>query len=50
MEHHTLGPNGGLLRALEYILDNFDYIEVKLSECLGDDDILIVDCPGQIEL
>lgn len=50
MEATSLGPNGGLLKSLEYIYDNFDHIDQLLSECCGQDDILLVDCPGQIEL
>jgi hypothetical protein len=42
------GPNGGLVFAFEYLLENMDW----MFEELGDfsDDYLIIDCPGQIEL
>ncbi|KAF7332183.1 GPN-loop GTPase 3 [Mycena kentingensis (nom. inval.)] len=42
------GPNGGLVYCFEYLLQNMDWLE----EALGgyEDDYLIVDCPGQIEL
>lgn len=44
-----LGPNGGLLYCMEYLLENLDWLENELSS-FGDDDYLILDCPGQIEL
>ncbi|GKY90664.1 hypothetical protein MPSEU_000039800 [Mayamaea pseudoterrestris] len=44
-----LGPNGGLLYCMEYLLDNLDWLENEMSQ-FGDDDYLILDCPGQIEL
>jgi GPN-loop GTPase len=44
-----LGPNGGLLYCMEYLLDNLDWLENELCQ-FGDDDYLILDCPGQIEL
>ena len=39
-----LGPNGGLVRAMEELVDNLDWFE----DALGDfgDDYLIIDCPG----
>eukprot|EP00667_Euglena_gracilis_P022007 EG_transcript_24302 len=48
MEEKSLGPNGGLVFCMEYLLDNLDW----LSETLGDfsDDYILFDCPGQIEL
>ncbi|KAI5480786.1 hypothetical protein MNV49_007193 [Pseudohyphozyma bogoriensis] len=48
MEDLELGPNGGLIYCFEYLMNNLDW----LSESLGDfeDDYLIIDCPGQIEL
>ncbi|KAJ4352290.1 uncharacterized protein N0V89_007638 [Didymosphaeria variabile] len=48
MEQETLGPNGGILYALEELEHNFDWLEKGLKE-LGDDYILF-DCPGQVEL
>lgn len=50
MEELALGPNGGLLYCMEYLEEN---LEEWLGEELagyGDDDYLIFDCPGQIEL
>ncbi|KAJ8346516.1 hypothetical protein SKAU_G00279170 [Synaphobranchus kaupii] len=50
MEDDSLrfGPNGGLVFCMEYFASNFDWLE----ECLGhvEDDYILFDCPGQIEL
>lgn len=48
MEEDDLGPNGGVLYALEELEQNIDWLESKLSE-LGEDYVLF-DCPGQVEL
>ncbi|EOD43249.1 putative atp binding protein [Neofusicoccum parvum UCRNP2] len=48
MEAEDLGPNGGVLYALEELEHNLDWLEAGLKE-LGDDYILF-DCPGQVEL
>ncbi|KAF1839457.1 hypothetical protein BDW02DRAFT_486650 [Decorospora gaudefroyi] len=48
MEQETLGPNGGVLFALEELEHNFDWLEEGLK-ALGDDYVLF-DCPGQVEL
>lgn len=48
MEQEDLGPNGGILYALEELEHNFEWLEEGLKE-LGDDYILF-DCPGQVEL
>lgn len=48
MHEDSLGPNGGVLYALEELEENFDWIERGLGD-LGDDYILF-DCPGQVEL
>ncbi|KAG6918941.1 hypothetical protein DXG01_010596 [Tephrocybe rancida] len=42
------GPNGGLVYCFEYLLQNMDWLEEELGGF--DDDYLIIDCPGQIEL
>ncbi|KAJ7095317.1 GPN-loop GTPase [Mycena belliarum] len=42
------GPNGGLVYCFEYLLQNMDWLEEELGGF--DDDYLIFDCPGQIEL
>ncbi|XP_075424313.1 GPN-loop GTPase 3 [Ascaphus truei] len=50
MEDDSLrfGPNGGLVYCMEYFANHFDWLE----SCLGhtEDDYLLFDCPGQIEL
>eukprot|EP01116_Phalansterium_solitarium_P011088 TRINITY_DN26696_c0_g1_i1.p1 TRINITY_DN26696_c0_g1~~TRINITY_DN26696_c0_g1_i1.p1 ORF type:complete len:303 (-),score=108.05 TRINITY_DN26696_c0_g1_i1:274-1182(-) len=48
MEELPYGPNGGLVYAMEYFLDNLDWFEEQLGDY--EDDYLLIDCPGQIEL
>ncbi|OAX82186.1 hypothetical protein ACJ72_03455 [Emergomyces africanus] len=48
MAEDTLGPNGGVLYALEEVEANFDWLKEGLQS-LGDDYVLF-DCPGQVEL
>ncbi|PYH96635.1 ATP binding protein [Aspergillus ellipticus CBS 707.79] len=48
MSEDQLGPNGGVLYALEELEENFDFLEEGLKE-LGEDYVLF-DCPGQVEL
>ncbi|XP_076236840.1 GPN-loop GTPase 3 [Calliopsis andreniformis] len=50
MEDNELrfGPNGGLVFCMEYLLENSSWLEEKLGDV--DDDYIIFDCPGQIEL
>jgi GTPase SAR1 family protein len=48
MEEDDLGPNGGVLYALEELEHNMEWLEQGLSE-LGEDYVLF-DCPGQVEL
>ncbi|KAL9319849.1 hypothetical protein ACSQ67_011688 [Phaseolus vulgaris] len=50
MEELGLGPNGGLVYCMENLEDNLDdWLTEELDNYL-DDDYLIFDCPGQIEL
>lgn len=50
MEELELGPNGGLVYCMEYLEDNMDgWLSEQLEDYI-DDDYLIFDCPGQIEL
>ncbi|GBF90441.1 hypothetical protein Rsub_03437 [Raphidocelis subcapitata] len=50
MEEMGLGPNGGLLAAMEYLEDHLqDWLGEELGG-YGDEDYLVIDCPGQIEL
>ncbi|KAI9311000.1 GPN-loop GTPase [Dichotomocladium elegans] len=48
MEELDYGPNGGLIYCLEFLLNNIDWLEEEVGTY--DDDYLIIDCPGQIEL
>lgn len=51
MEDDTLhfGPNGGLVFCMEYLAKNLDWLVEQLGDD-EDDDYVIFDCPGQIEL
>ncbi|KAF2459113.1 hypothetical protein BDY21DRAFT_362597 [Lineolata rhizophorae] len=48
MEAEDLGPNGGILYALEELEHNFEWLEQGLKEL--EDDYILFDCPGQVEL
>jgi hypothetical protein len=48
MDEDNLGPNGGVLYALEELEHNMEWLEQRLGE-LGEDYVLF-DCPGQVEL
>lgn len=45
----SMGPNGSLVYCMEFLLENIDWLEDKL-ESFVDNDYLIFDLPGQIEL
>lgn len=47
-EELRFGPNGGLIFCLEYLLENMDWLEEQLGH--DEDDYILFDCPGQIEL
>lgn len=50
MEELGLGPNGGLVYCMEHLENNLDdWLTEELDNYL-DDDYLVFDCPGQIEL
>lgn len=49
MDELNLGPNGGLVYAMEYLVNNLDWLQDLLTD-YSDDDYFIFDCPGQIEL
>ncbi|XP_042509569.1 GPN-loop GTPase 3-like isoform X2 [Macadamia integrifolia] len=50
MEELGLGPNGGLIYCMEHLEENLDdWLAEELDNYL-DDDYLVFDCPGQIEL
>ncbi len=48
-EEVGLGPNGGVLYALEEVEQNFEWLEDRLRTRVGEDYVLF-DCPGQVEL
>lgn len=47
-EELHFGPNGGLIYCVEYLLENSDWLRDRIGE--QEDDYLIFDCPGQLEL
>jgi len=48
MEELDYGPNGGLMYCMEFLASNLDWFRDKLGDY--EEDYLIIDCPGQIEL
>lgn len=48
MEELELGPNGGLVYCFEYLMQNLDWLDEELGDY--NDEYLLFDCPGQIEL
>jgi GTPase SAR1 family protein len=50
MEEMNLGPNGALLYCMEYLEDSLDDWLAGALEGFGEDDCILFDCPGQIEL
>ncbi|OKL57507.1 GPN-loop GTPase 2 [Talaromyces atroroseus] len=57
MAEDTLGPNGGVLYALEELENNFEWLEKGLKGLevtngydVWTEDYIIFDCPGQVEL
>ncbi|KAG9558095.1 putative ATP binding protein, partial [Aureobasidium melanogenum] len=48
MEQEELGPNGGVMYALEELQENFEWLEQGLKEL--SDSYILFDCPGQVEL
>ena len=49
MHTYSLGPNGGMLYCMEYLDENFDWLDEKLKT-LGKDAYVVFDLPGQVEL
>ena len=47
-EELRFGPNGGLVFAMEFLMENTEWLEEQLGE--NEDDYILFDCPGQIEL
>mmetsp|Transcript_1742 Transcript_1742/g.3732 ORF Transcript_1742/g.3732 Transcript_1742/m.3732 type:complete len:322 (-) Transcript_1742:167-1132(-) len=52
MTEMNLGPNGGLMFAMEYIEVNLDWLTAKIRALTRDEvaPYVIFDCPGQVEL
>lgn len=48
MSHKKLGPNGALIFCMEYLEENFVWLQKELIKLK--DTYLIFDCPGQVEL
>ncbi|KAK9462416.1 uncharacterized protein V1516DRAFT_694552 [Lipomyces oligophaga] len=44
-----LGPNGGIMRAMEELEDNWEEFVSRIQE-LGEKEYIVFDCPGQVEL
>jgi GTPase SAR1 family protein len=51
MEELQLGPNGALIYAMEFLAstEGSNWFDSQL-DMFGDDDYLLLDCPGQVEL
>ena len=47
-EELRFGPNGALLFCMQYLMENSDWLKEELGE--NEDDYILFDCPGQIEL
>lgn len=45
MEEMELGPNGGLVFCMEYLYENFNWLEDELQK-LYETDYILFDCPG----
>ena len=48
MEEYDLGPNGGLIFCMEYLMKNIDWLKEKLDQ--HKNKYILIDCPGQAEL
>lgn len=47
-EELGLGPNGALIYCFEFLMDNLDWLDEQIGDY--NNDYLIFDCPGQVEL
>lgn len=45
MTEYKLGPNGALVFCLEFLLENFDWLQEALDD-IPEDGYLLFDCPG----
>ncbi|CAD7695827.1 unnamed protein product [Ostreobium quekettii] len=49
-EQMQLGPNGGLVYCIDFLLKNIDWLGTKLKPLEKEDCYFLFDCPGQVEL
>jgi len=49
MDTMGLGPNGGLVYCMQFLLENYSWLEGRL-QALDPNTYLMIDCPGQVEL
>ena len=47
METMGLGPNGGLVYCMQFLLENYSWLEGRL-QALDPNTYLMIDCPGQV--
>ena len=47
MDELHLGPNGGLMFSMEYLLENLDWFEEQLGT-EWEDEYMLIDCPGML--
>ena len=50
MEEYSLGPNGGLVFCMEYVLAHFDWLKERITALMETSHYILFDCPGQVEL
>lgn len=48
-EELEMGPNGALVCAMEFLQQRLDWLEEQLAD-YDEDELFVLDCPGQIEL
>ncbi|ORY80818.1 GPN-loop GTPase [Protomyces lactucae-debilis] len=52
-QNEGLGPNGGIIHAIETLVENFDWLKHEIEGLQGDEkqgEYLLIDLPGQVEL
>lgn len=49
MTELNYGPNGGLIYCMEYLMQNNDWLKDELDN-FAEDEYVVLDCPGQVEL
>jgi GTPase SAR1 family protein len=49
MEEFGLGPNGAMMYCIEFLEENYDWLEARVNG-LGKDAYILFDLPGQVEL